>query len=332
MAEGSTAAQRFSAAAIGAGIAEMCTLPVDAAKVRLQMQVVGVAKATGGVGVSPAASAAAGASTSAASAASVAAAPAAPAAPRYTGLLQGMYRIGADEGAGALWRGIEPALVRQCSYTGLSFILYEPVRNALAGDQPKDQIPFYKRVLAGGTAGGISIIALNPTDVLKTQMQAHRGETSPRMGPMIKNIYAGGGVMGFWAGVQPNVARCFISNACEIGCYDEAKTRLVRSGLVPDGPLGHFAASGVAGFVSAVFVTPVDVVKTRLMAQAGGNATAGVERYAGVIDCFVRMPRLEGISSLYKGFIPIAARKVLWTVAYFLLYEQTLKAIRGSYS
>ena len=46
----------------------------------------------------------------------------------------------------------------------------------------------------------------------------------------------------------------------------------------------------------------------------------------------VRMPRLEGLSSLYKGFVPIAARKVLWTVAYFLTYEQALRALRGTYS
>lgn len=296
----STATQRFFAAAVGAGFAELTTLPIDAAKVRLQLQMT-----TGA---------------------------AAESAPKYTGLMQGMYRIGVDEGVAALWRGFQPALVRQCSYTGLSFVLYEPVRNAIAGkDTPKEQIPFYKRVLAGGTAGGVSIIAMNPTDVLKTQMQAVRGEAVPPMASIVRSIYAGGGVLGFWAGVQPNVARCFIGNACEIGCYDEAKTRLVGSGLIPDGPIGHFAASAIAGTVSAVFSTPVDVVKTRLMAQAGGTKTDHV-RYSGVIDCFVRMPQLEGVGSLYKGFIPIACRKVAWTVAYFLCYEQVLRAVRGSYS
>ena len=147
----------------------------------------------------------------------------------------------------------------------------------------------------------------------------------------MRSIYEGGGILAFWRGVQPNVARCFIGNACEIGCYDEAKTRLIASG-VPDGPLGHFAASGVAGTVSAVFSTPVDVVKTRLMAQAGGRSTSGIVQYSGVLDCFLRMPQLEGLSSLYKGFVPIAMRKVSWTVAYFLTYEQALRLVRGSYS
>ena len=300
MPEASTPMQRFGAAGFGAAVAEALTLPVDAAKVRLQLQ------ASGPSVVGEAAK------------------------PKYTGLAQGMWRIGRDEGLAVLWRGLEPALVRQVSYTGMTFVLYEPVRNAIA-DVPANEIPFYKRVLAGGTAGGISIMLMNPVDVLKTQMQAHSGDGAPAMRQIASNVWSNAGLSGFWRGWQPNVARCFAGNACELGVYDEAKTRLVAAGL-PDGPLAHFAASGVAGTVSATVSTPLDVVKTRLMAQAGGVETAGVIQYTGVLDCCVRMPRIEGVSSLYKGFVPIAARKVLWTVAYFITYEQLLKAIRGSYS
>ena len=65
---------------------------------------------------------------------------------------------------------------------------------------------------------------------------------------------------------------------------------------------------------------------------ASGASSAGIVRYAGVLYCFVRMPQLEGLPALYKGFVPIAARKVAWTVAYFLTYEQAFKLIRGGYS
>mmetsp|Transcript_54363 Transcript_54363/g.118530 ORF Transcript_54363/g.118530 Transcript_54363/m.118530 type:complete len:173 (-) Transcript_54363:149-667(-) len=171
---------------------------------------------------------------------------------------------------------------------------------------------------------------MNPTDVVKTQMQTARGE-SLAMGNVARNVWAHGGIAGFWRGWQPNVARCFIGNAAEIGCYDEAKTRLKASG-VPDGPLAHFGASGIAGVISAIFSTPVDVVKTRLMAQAGGGKTELKVQYTGVVDCFLRMPQLEGVASLYKGFWPLAARKIVWTIAYFLTYEQASKLVRGSYS
>ena len=142
-------------------------------------------------------------------------------------------------------------------------------------------------------------------------------------------IWRNAGVGGFWRGWQPNVARCFIVNAAELGCYDQAKTSLIQSGLASEGPIAHVGASWIAGIASAFVSTPVDVVKTRLMAQAGGTATAGIARYDGVFDCFLRMPQREGLASLYKGFVPNAARKVLWATTYFALYEQLLKMARA---
>ncbi len=133
MSDGNGAVQRFGSACIGAAVAEATTLPVDAAKVRLQMQVTGVKAAMSN----------AGHGSSSASAA-IAAAGGTPCKPKYNGLLQTMYRIGVEEGPASLWRGVEPALVRQCSYTGMSFVLYQPVRDVFAGDTPADQIPFYK--------------------------------------------------------------------------------------------------------------------------------------------------------------------------------------------
>eukprot|EP00954_Amorphochlora_amoebiformis_P022599 1354444-Amorphochlora_amoeboformis.AAC.1 len=33
-------------------------------------------------------------------------------------------------------------------------------------------------------------------------------------------------------------------HASDVGCYDQFKTTIVSRGLIPDGPLAHFAASG----------------------------------------------------------------------------------------
>lgn len=88
----SRAAERFAAASVGAVVAETITLPIDIAKVRLQMQ-----------------------------------APLFDGSFRYTGFLQAIFRVANDEGPTALWRGITPALLRQVSYTSLSFVLYTPV-------------------------------------------------------------------------------------------------------------------------------------------------------------------------------------------------------------
>ena len=61
-----------------------------------------------------------------------------------------MVKVGSEEGFVALWNGLTPALIRQFSYTGLSFAFYEPVRNVIAGEGvAKEDIPAWKRVLAG---------------------------------------------------------------------------------------------------------------------------------------------------------------------------------------
>ena len=224
--------------------------------------------------------------------------------------------IVATEGVGALWKGVVPALFRQCSYTGLSLVLYEPVRNYIAGDVPAAELPFWKRVLAGGTAGGLSIFAVNPTDVVKARLQ-NSPESLPVVGTL-KQVWARSGVSGLWAGWSPNVARCFVGNAAELGCYDQFKMMLSEHGpaaCTEGSAWTHLGASTGAGFVSSVASNPVDVLKTRLQASAGLSDE-------GLVALAMRIPREEGFGAFYKGFWPLFQRKVTWTVIFFMAYEQ----------
>jgi solute carrier family 25 2-oxodicarboxylate transporter 21 len=45
---------------------------------------------------------------------------------------------------------------------------------------------------------------------------------------------------------------------------------------------------------------PLDVVKTRIQLQHG-KAISSSEGYTGVIDCFRKIVRNEGVSRLYRG-------------------------------
>ena len=242
----------------------------------------------------------------------------------YTNMFQATWRVGMEEGIAACWKGGIPALTRQISYTGLSLVSYEPIRNLIAGDTPLDQLGFGWRLLAGGTAGGLSIAIVNPTDVVKTQLQNAGVGSNLTMSDVIRRVWAKEGIFGFWGGVQPNVARCFIGNACELGLYDQAKMFLVNSPSVPlgEGPLAHFGASSFAGFASAIASCPVDVVRTRLFQQAGNY-----QEYSGTFDALINIPRREGIFALYKGFWPLFTRKVVWTVLFFMTYEQAKAAV-----
>lgn len=90
----------------------------------------------------------------------------------------------------------------------------------------------------------------------------------------------------------------------------QAKHRLIP--IVGDNPVAHIGASSIAGVASACTSTPADVVKTRLMNQAGSQVAGHAQHagspqhaYSGVLDAFTTILRTEGLGALYKGFVPI---------------------------
>ena len=85
----------FPASAFSACFAELCTLPFDTGKVRLQLQ------GTPTPGVTP----------------------------KYKGLIGTVGTIAKEEGAAALWKGWQPGLHRQCLFGGLRIGLYDPVKS-----------------------------------------------------------------------------------------------------------------------------------------------------------------------------------------------------------
>ncbi|KAI5857193.1 mitochondrial carrier protein [Tricharina praecox] len=90
-------------------------------------------------------------------------------------------------------------------------------------------------------------------------------------------------------------------------------------------------AGGTAGFVSGVFTCPLDVVKTKLQAQAGWSRTtprprgaigAGELKYRGLIGTTKTILREDGLRGMYKGLGPLILGYLpTWTV-YFTVYEK----------
>lgn len=61
----------------------------------------------------------------------------------------------------------------------------------------------------------------------------------------------------------------------------------------------QFAAGAVAGVSEILVMYPLDVVKTRVQLQKGKGV--GEEAYNGMMDCFRKIIKNEGVSRLYRG-------------------------------
>lgn len=122
--------------ALGACVAEICTIPIDAAKVRMQLQ-----KTPAGQ------------------------------TPKYTGMLSTIYKIGTQESVTNLYRGLTPGLHRQFVNCSIRFGAYEHVRDMVCpGLKPGEAPPLSKKILAAMITGCVSILFANPFDVAKVRM------------------------------------------------------------------------------------------------------------------------------------------------------------------
>ncbi|XP_052855544.1 probable mitochondrial glutathione transporter SLC25A40 isoform X2 [Drosophila gunungcola] len=114
-------------------------------------------------------------------------------------------------------------------------------------------------------------------------------------------------------------------------------------------PLQQVASACTGAMVTACFMTPLDVIKTRLQAQQQallskkcflycnglmdhicpcGPDTPNpavakpAPRFSGTIDAFIKISRAEGVGSLWSGLSPTLISALPSTIIYFVAYEQ----------
>jgi hypothetical protein len=222
--------------------------------------------------------------------------------------------IAKEEGALAFWKGIQPAWLREASYTSLRIGLYGPIKKAM---NVKSDSPFAMKFLAGSLAGALGSTVGNPFDVLKTKMMVAEGTTPPTFPQAVARIYDTQGFRGFYRGLQANIMRAMVLNGSKMGCYDQIKGIIKKSGYVPNGMPTHFLSAFGAGFFMACTVAPFDMVRTRLMNQPSGQKV-----YSGFVDCVIKLIAKDGVRGLYAGFIPIWARFAPTTCLQLVIFEQ----------
>jgi len=231
-------------------------------------------------------------------------------------------KIVGTEGTTALWKGVNAAWLRESSYTSLRLGLYEPCKIAFGCTTP-ETTTFVKKFCAGSAAGALGSLAGNPFDVLKTKMMATEGAV-PTIAGTARDLFKNQGLGGFYRGIDSNIARAMVLNGTKMACYDQAKGVVVETtGLPKSHLLVQFLSAGAAGFFMTCTVSPFDMIRTRLM-----NQPADAKIYNNALDCFTKIVKNEGPSTLWRGFIPIWSRFAPTTTLQLIIFEQ-LRGMMG---
>lgn len=222
---------------------------------------------------------------------------------KYKNFVHGMFKIVSEEGVSrGIMKGITPSLLREASYSTCRLGLYEPIKLFLGETDPKTT-PTWKRFTSGAMAGLLGSGFANPLDLIKTRMQASPKGEVHSMRWHISDIYHNqGGLLGFYQGMIPCMARAAFVNAAYMGTYDTTKHFLINHQFFDEGVKCQFISTVVAGLNMTIFSSPADNVKTRIM-NMRKSASGNTKTYNGVIDCVVTMWKHEGgISAFYRGF------------------------------
>lgn len=237
----------------------------------------------------------------------------------------------------------------------IGFVAFDQYKQLLADAEGKVTGP--RAALAGFAAGVTeSLLAVTPTESIKTQLYAHTSppplSSLPKICPNTSNhsllvslplhsiddrkrpvprmrgflhavpiIYRERGVAGFFAGFVPTTARQAANSAVRFGSYNFLK-QAAQSYTAPGEKLSTPATFGIgatAGLITVLVTQPLDTIKTRM------QSLDARKEYGNTARCAARIFREEGVLTFWSGVAPRLVRLVMSGAIVFTMYEKCME-------
>lgn len=242
---------------------------------------------------------------------------------KYSGMINCGVSIYHKEGASALYKGLAPFVTHLTVKYALRFGTFGYMKDMFGKSTSST-------FLAGLFAGLVeATMIVTPFEVVKTRLQQQEGTRNLKYTGAIKTavlIVKEEGLSALWRGVVPTMFRNGSNSAFNFLTFSLLSTHWIGK-RENDGLNIPMWKSAVAGFIAASVGPccncPMDVVKTRLMAQI--VLPGMTPKYKGFISTLKLIAHEEGVAALWKGLGPRLARvapgqAVTWTVVTQVMY------------
>lgn len=206
---------------------------------------------------------------------------------------------------GPLFAGISAAVVAHAPYGIVTFGLFAALQPRISRMFPKAEARVIT-VLSAVAADAVGALWIAPMETIKLRMMTG-------MRPGIRHALDGGG---FFKGLSSQIMRDVPVRALQLVCYEGLRNKVSDVlGREVHGKEGVVVGAIVGASVGAV-TTPLDVLRTRVMAQRANPGSA----YMGWLSCAKRSIGGEGGAALFRGLVPrmvyMGASVALFSVAY----------------
>jgi len=209
------------------------------------------------------------------------------------------------------------------TYSTTRFGIYEELKQIVAEKGEKVSLPAL--IGMSSLSGFVGGVAGTPADVMNVRMQhdaalpkADRRNYKHAIDGLTRMVREEGW-RSLWKGVWPNSIRASMMTASQLSSYDWFKAALLRNTSMKDNTATHFTSSILAGLVATTICSPVDVIKTRVMSA---------KESTGLVALLTDIYRKEGLTWMFRGWVPSFIRLGPHTIVTFLFLEQHKKIYR----
>ncbi|KAF5987601.1 dicarboxylate carrier protein [Fusarium bulbicola] len=203
-----------------------------------------------------------------------------------------------DEGVSGLYSGLTASVVRQLTYSGIRFGIYEELKSK-SGPAPSSKF-LLTTAWCSGFAGGL---AGNFADVLNVRMQhdgslpCHQRHNYRHVGDGILRMAREEGIGAYMRGWLPNCTRAATQTAGQLASYDIIKKSILDYRKTQETPAVQATSAFLAAVIAVTVTNPLDVLKTRAMSSMSPDGTGMV---ATAREAF----RTEGPAWIFRGWVP----------------------------
>ncbi|CDW89152.1 UNKNOWN [Stylonychia lemnae] len=205
-----------------------------------------------------------------------------------------------------------------------------------------------KTIFISMRAGLVSMFLTTPMWTIKTRLALFKEQTGLpsylALQNIIQDMYRHEGIKGFYRGFLPSI---FLSvyGIIQMFSYENINHLLGynQSSQKKDMWIPFFTG-GFSKCFASVALLPMNVVRMRLqmknytveqIKQLNIETSTNYKEqihYNGVIDCFRKIYKYEGIPAFYKGLTPLVAKVFPGSGVFFVAYESTLRLLEQKQS
>ncbi|KAI0496040.1 hypothetical protein KFK09_022347 [Dendrobium nobile] len=239
----------------------------------------------------------------------------------YSGALDAALQTFRSHGLFGFYRGVSAVLVGSASSSAVYFGTCEFGKSLLS------KFSAYPLFLIPPTAGAmgniISSAIMVPKELITQRMQTG---AAGRSWEVVLRILEKEGIMGLYTGYSATLLRNLPAGILSYSSFEYLKSFVLsRTGNAYLEPAQSVLCGAIAGGLSASLTTPLDVVKTRLMTQAHGEATKKIS------ETVRQILMEEGWAGLARGIGPRVLHSACFSAIGYFAFETARLAILHQY-